>query len=122
MIYHFDYTYAYKPGDAAPGVVMEFGTYDAVTMEVRVNGRTAAQVPWREAGRVDLTPWLVEGSNRIDIEVMGSPRNLFGPFHQKGTHNVWVDWTYFNREGSRLEPNYVVKPYGLTSPINLFLT
>ncbi|BBH19433.1 hypothetical protein Back11_07780 [Paenibacillus baekrokdamisoli] len=122
IVYHFDYTYAYQPGVAAPSVLMEFGTYEAITMEVRVNGVTSAHVPWREANKVDLTPWISEGSNRIDVEVMGSPRNLFGPFHQKGTHNVWVDWTYFYREGARVEPNYVVRPYGLLSPINLFLT
>lgn len=122
IVYHFDYTYAYKPDDAAPKVLMEFGEYEAITIEVHVNGQSFAQVPWREVNTIDLTTSLIEGRNRIDVEVMGSPRNLFGPFHQKGSHNVWVDWTYFNRAGSRVEPNYVVKPYGLFSPINLFLS
>ncbi|ULL16915.1 hypothetical protein DVH26_22215 [Paenibacillus sp. H1-7] len=53
-----------------------------MTVEIRVNGETAGHVPWKAADGVDLTSNLQPGANRLDIEVMGSPRNMFVPFHE----------------------------------------
>lgn len=116
MIYHFNFNYSTNEGKKA---VLELGDYSAVTVEVRVNGNTAGHIPWRAANSLDITAFLKEGANKIDIEVMGSPRNLFGPFHQAGSNTLWTDWSSFRKEGAEYTPDYVVKPYGLIGQVNI---
>lgn len=118
ITYHFDLPYNLSEVPEHK-LILKIGDYSAVTIEVRINGQTAGHIPWQSAAALDMTAWLKSGNNTIDIEVMGSPLNLLGPFHQAGTHNVWVDWTFFSREGSRDQADYAVKPYGLLSPVHI---
>lgn len=117
MIYHYELHIAedYKSWKTE----MELGEYSAVTIEVRVNGTTAGHVPWKAANRVDLTHLLNAGANRIEIEVMGSPRNMLGPFHIASGEPSTTSWASFRREGSDYTPEYMVRPYGLFEPIKL---
>jgi len=117
MIYHFDFDYQSSSGGKA---VLELGDYSAVTAEVRVNGTAACHIPWRAANGIDITGFLADGINKIDIEVMGSPRNLFGPLHQAASTYMWTDWASFRREGGEYTPEYVVKPYGLFDQVNIY--
>ena len=118
IIYHYDFEYIGNPDRK---VVLELGKYNAVTVEVRVNDDTAGHIPWRSANGLDISRFVRCGANKIDIEVMGSPRNVFGPFHQNGTHNPWVDWEFFKRSDSRNTPGYVVSPYGLMEQACIFI-
>lgn len=117
IVYHLDFNYS---DDTAGKVFLELGSYSAVTVEVRVNGKTAGHIPWKAANRVELTGSLVKGKNLIDIEVMGSPRNIFGPLHQTDDKNPWTDWRSFRREDRQYTPNYIVKPYGLFGQVNIY--
>lgn len=123
MMYRYDFVNSVELIEQAKGcrVILELGNWEAVTVEVRINGRCAGHIPWRSADGIDITEYLLPGMNEIEIELAGSLRNLLGPFHQIGTHNPWVDWTFFQREGSRDDPGYFVKPYGLMLPVNLFV-
>jgi hypothetical protein len=117
IVYHFDFDYKEMADEE---VILELGEYSAVTIEVRVNGETVGHIPWRAANGLDIKKWLKPGRNRIDIEVMGSPRNLLGPLHQVSTSYDWVEANSFRREGAEYTPAYVVKPYGLFGQINVF--
>ncbi|UJF35599.1 hypothetical protein [Paenibacillus hexagrammi] len=117
MIYHFD---VQVEPEADSRIVLELGDYSAVTVEVRVNDRTAGHVPWRAANRLDVTPFMCDGRNRIDIEVMGSPRNMLGPFHQKAGDTSTTSWASFRKEGMDHTPAYQLRPYGLFGPIQLY--
>lgn len=110
MIYHAAYTHREAPGTRT---LLRLGDYSAVTVEVRVNGRTAGHVPWKAADGVDLTACLREGDNALEIEVMGSPRNMFGPFHQAGGDTQTTSWESFRCEGDAFTPAYHTQPYGL---------
>jgi hypothetical protein len=116
MVYHLDFNYSVEESMRS---VLELGDFSAVTVEVRVNGRTAGHIPWKAADGLDITPFLTGGSNRIDIEVMGSPRNMFGPFHlARGTEST-TSWASFRTEGKQFTPDYIVEPYGLMGQIQL---
>ena len=80
-------------------MILKIGDFSAVTIEVVVNGNKAGYIPWKDADGLDMNGLLEDGINRIDIEVMGSPRNLFGPFHQAVTNDNGVSWISFRREG-----------------------
>ncbi|WP_240421149.1 hypothetical protein [Paenibacillus periandrae] len=116
IVYHFVWDANLKTRERA---VLELGEYNAVTVEVRVNGVTAGYVPWRAANRIDITEYLEEGDNSIDIEVMGSPRNLFGPFHQVEGRSIFTNSGAFRCEGNDSVSEYVLKPYGLFGMVRI---
>ncbi|CAN7549640.1 glycosyl hydrolase [Paenibacillus sp. LjRoot56] len=117
IIYHFDVT---LDNHSMTRSVLELGEYSAVTIEVRVNGQTAGHVPWRAANRVDLTAYLNDGDNQIEIEVMGSPRNMLGPFHQISGDTSTTNWASFRKEGEGYTPEYKLRSYGLFGQIKLY--
>jgi hypothetical protein len=117
MIYHFEVDFELQKDQLA---LMELGEYSAVTIDIRVNDMPAGHVPWRDAGKLDITPLLVNGSNRVDIEVVGSPRNMFGPFHQARGKAMSTGWESFRTEGVEYTPDYIVHAYGLFEQIKIF--
>lgn len=120
IVYHFDFEYKAELDNLNSRAILELGEYNAVTVEVRVNGVGAGHIPWRCANSLDITRFLSNGTNLIDIEVMGSPRNLFGPFHQVAANIPWTTWMSFRREGPDYTPGYVVTPYGLMGQVNIY--
>ncbi|MDQ0875279.1 hypothetical protein QFZ77_003938 [Paenibacillus sp. V4I3] len=117
MIYHFD---VIVENNAISRTVLELGEYSAVTVEVRVNGKTAGHVPWRAANRLDLTEHLHDGDNQVEIEVMGSPRNMLGPFHHTAGDTSTTNWASFRKEGDDYTPEYKLRSYGLFDQIKLY--
>ncbi|MFD0671113.1 glycosyl hydrolase [Cohnella sp. GCM10027633] len=120
IVYHLAYECLELPG-AGSTMILELGDYRAVTIEVKVNGRHAGYVPWAATKQLDIGEWLVIGENSIDIEVVGSPRNLLGPLHQAATSYNWKEWWDYRREGIEYTPDYVVVPYGLMGQVHLKL-
>ncbi|MEI7027083.1 glycosyl hydrolase [Paenibacillus sp. y28] len=116
MIYEADYEHPPEPGVRA---VLELGDFSAVTVEVRINGMPAGQIPWKAADGLDVTSYLQAGRNKLEIEVMGSPRNMFGPFHQARGATATTNWGSFRTEGREYCAEYVVKPYGLNQQVKL---
>lgn len=116
MVYRFEFD-----ADLTDGlpIVMELGPYEAVTLNLNVNGRHGKAIPWRAAGTVELTEWLVQGRNRIDLEVVGSPRNLLGPLHVNRPDGSWLDWWTFHPTGKEYTAEYVLRPYGLMGEIRI---
>lgn len=110
MIYVLDYTHCSRENVE---VALRLGEYSAVTVEVRVNGQTAGHIPWRSVEELDLTRALRDGRNTIQIEVMGSPRNMLGPFHKPGSPGETVNWESFHYEGKDFTEEYLTQPYGL---------
>lgn len=118
MIYHYEFGYDKRQNAR---VFMTMGSYEAVTIKLHFNARYEQAIPWRAAGTVELTDWLAEGVNRLDVEVAGSPRNLLGPLHEAEPGSSWTDWWSFRTTGRDYTPDYWLLPYGLTGPIKLFL-
>jgi hypothetical protein len=108
MIYHAHYECAQvKP------TRLVLGDYDAVNVTITVNDQLAGHIPWRSVNGLEITPFLAVGDNRIDIEVMGSPRNMLGPLHRRPEHERWTGWDAFRRTGVRYTNDYVFWPWGL---------
>ncbi|MFC5467321.1 glycosyl hydrolase [Cohnella suwonensis] len=117
MIFHFDLEADLMDGHS---IVMELGPYEAVTLNFRINGSRWKPIPWRAAGTVDLTDGLNQGMNRIEVEVVGSPRNLLGPLHAARSDSSWIDWWSFHSTGEEHTEEYVLRPYGLMGEIRIY--
>lgn len=106
-------------GWEAGRVYLELQAYEAVCAGVTVNGHRI-EVPWRAASILDITGFLEDGCNSLVIEVTGSPRNLFGPFHLSDRKRSVTNDQCFRTEGSGYTEEYQVVPYGLLQPPRLY--
>lgn len=102
-------------------VYLQLGEYRATTVAVWINGRIAVHIPWRSANNVDITEFLHDGVNTIGIEVMGSPRNMMGPLHQKSGKRPWTDSRSFRTVGHEFTPDEVLVPLGLFGQVKLIV-
>lgn len=116
MIYKNTFDYSPHEGER---IELYVGEFSAVVIEVRVNGKTAGMIPWKAADGIDLTDFLQEGSNLLEVEVMGSPRNMFGPFHTAEGHPKTTSWGSFRTTGRAFTPDYIVHPYGIMGQMKL---
>ncbi|WP_168120777.1 glycosyl hydrolase [Paenibacillus sp. HB172176] len=116
MVYRHRFDCEPKDGSC---VRLYLGRHSAVTASIRVNGFEAGQIPWRSADGLDVTKWLHAGSNLLEIELVGSPRNLLGPFHDARENVIRTEWHNFRTEGEAYTPSYNVHPYGLFDGVRL---
>lgn len=86
---------------------------EAVSAAVRVNGKEAGKIPWRAALPVELTEYLQEGENNLELEVFSSPRNMLGPLHRSLRHDSGTGPESFRTEGADWTDSYVLWPWGL---------
>lgn len=77
----FDTTVSYRSGQQA---ILSVGRLDAALADVKVNGHLVSHL-YRAPLRVDLSEFLQDGENDLQIVLYGTNRNLLGPHHhQKG--------------------------------------
>ncbi len=93
---------------------IKFPEFSATGIVVLVNGNFSGITAWPEY-KVEITDQLVDGKNIIDIKLLGSRRNAFGPLHLNQDKPKWVG------PGSFVAPEvyqeeYKLVPYGLFSP------
>jgi len=96
--------------DGFKRAVLRFGELNAALAEVHVNGVVAgfALFPPYE---VDVTPLLKPGSNEIEIVLVGTLRNLFGPLHYAGGDPAWIGPETFS-DAAHWTDEYVLRPFG----------
>ncbi len=107
---------------AAAGVRVELGNWNGSVAEVVLDGRRAAILgwpPWR--ADVELAP----GTHELTVRVMGTPKNLFGAFHDPRTERPrppWPGhWTLFAELPPPPGAAYQVLDYGLFEPPSIIL-
>jgi hypothetical protein len=91
--------------------VLDIHNLRAAVAHVRVNGEHQGSVAWAPH-RVDVTPGLRPGENEIEIELVGTLRNLLGPHHLNGGDLLWTGPGEF-RDKSRWTDDYTLVPFGL---------
>ena len=100
--------------------VLEIHNLRAAVAHVAVNGRRVGTVAWPPY-RVDLGASLRPGENRIEIELVGTLRNLLGPHHLSGGDPARTGPTQF-RDKSRWTDDYILVPFGFGSATLVVLT
>lgn len=116
MIYHFTAP-AYHPSEGK--IVLTLGAHSAALVQVTVNGQTAGHLFGAGYNSLDITAFLKDGENSVDLRLVGTPRNLFGPLHQKYTGCTRISWADFRTKGIFYTPDYVLHPYGLMDQVRL---
>lgn len=102
-------------------VELRIPDFVATTVCVKVNGHKQ-NVPWRAASTVNITKYLLQGKNEIEIEVVSSPRNMLGPFHLAEGKTFNTHDESFRSMGSNAIDGYHVHPYGLYGAPKIYVT
>lgn len=83
-----------------------------IMYKVRVNGRPAGKILWRPF-ELELTEFLKAGRNELEIEVVSSRQNTFGPLHERdGEDFPYCGPNAFEDEDT-VKPEFSLFDYGL---------
>ncbi len=89
---------------------IKFDRLPSTVTKIKVNGADAGKVMWQPY-EVDISDYLIDGENEIEITVTGNLRNLLGPFHLADGENYWVAPKCFFHESpiwcNGLNPNWI---------------
>lgn len=100
-------------------VILNMGEYRASLIEITVNGTSAGVFFGKCRSSMDITPFLHQDGNILEIKVVGSPRNMYGPFHHPDNSCSRISWADFRAEGPDHCDNYILEPYGIMGQIIL---
>jgi hypothetical protein len=107
--------------DRVRSAILRLGKFSSVVVGVRVNGKPAGCIPWRSADGLDIAKLLRRGPNRIEIEVMGSPKNMLGPLHNAQGKTPWTFPRQFVPTGIEYTSDYILWPWGLMDQVRVEL-
>ncbi|MCD7817908.1 MAG: hypothetical protein LUH07_02500, partial [Lachnospiraceae bacterium] len=116
IVYHFSVP---KPEFAGKRIVLRMGDYRGTLAKVCINGKPAGALIGKAYDRLEIGKYLTAQENTLDIEIVGSPRNMMGPFHQSYTGCSRISWADFRTEGRFHCDGYVLEPYGLMGQITV---
>jgi hypothetical protein len=88
---------------------------------IGLNGREKKPLLWQsaEGWQVEVTDQVKRGSNTIEVEVVGTLRNTFGPLHHKAGDNlIWTGPAEFTDEANWTN-DYKFATYGLFGPLQI---
>ena len=100
-------------------LMLKLGEFRGALAVIRINGSEPLYA-LREAaipvqGLIDP-----DKENAVEIEIVGSLRNLLGPFHRSANVCSRISWEDFHPSGAAWTPQYVTEPMGLTGEVYLF--
>ncbi|MCP5525507.1 MAG: hypothetical protein H7A47_01705 [Verrucomicrobiales bacterium] len=114
------YHQAFEVTDASGRFVVRLPEWLGSVARVRVNAATAGRIiapPWE----CDVSGFIRPGSNRIDVEVVGTLKNTLGPHH--GSPGLGSAWPGMFQRGPNPGPppgaEYSLVGYGLFEPFVL---
>lgn len=114
------YTKEYDIDDLTAGYTLRPGAWEGTLAQVFVNGEKAGIVAW-EPYAFDLTPYLRKGRNRIEVRVVGSLKNLFGP-HYSRDKGIAGPWHWNNVPKQLPGSDYDQRDYGLAEDFEVVIS
>jgi hypothetical protein len=103
-------------------IYLELEKMNAVVIKVIINGRSAGLIGWHPL-KINITNYIKNGKNKIELEVVSSLRNLLGPHHNKLIKGGTKDWNWVGpgsfSDKYRWTDRYNFVPYGITGDVRL---
>ncbi len=111
--YSWDVSYSknYRIDDASARYALQLGKWNGTLAEVYVNDSKVGVVAYKPYN-FDLSPYLKQGNNKIEVRVVGSLRNLFGP-HYSGDRGITGPWHWNSVHRQDPGSDYNLVNYGL---------
>lgn len=105
MIYHFELQSRVEKAR------LRLGEVKGALAVARINGGNPIYIPWKSANNPAVV--LNKGDNILELEIVGTNRNLFGPLHQPYQLCSRIDWRDFRTEGGMTSEECILEPYGI---------
>ena len=99
---------------------LKLGKWDGTVADVRINGKNAGIIGWKPY-ELDISKYIADGTNEIEVVVFGSLKNLLGPHHNIRQRGIVTPWSFKN--APQIQPpgeKYDLENYGLFEPFRLF--
>ncbi|MBN1998442.1 hypothetical protein JW935_12865, partial [candidate division KSB1 bacterium] len=93
--------------------VVKLGEWDGTVAVVYVNGTQAGIIGWPPY-ELDISEWMKPGENSIKVTVIGSLKNVLGPFYNVDRRGIVTPWSFkYAPEQQPPGENYDLNIYGL---------
>jgi len=96
------------------------GKWNGTMAAVTVNGKAAGVIAYDPFG-LEIAKYLVAGKNKVDVEVIGSLKNLLGPHHGKHQPGLASPWHWRNIYSYPAGKDYDTYDYGLMEDFQLVM-
>ncbi len=92
-------------------IFLKLKSMDAIISNIKVNGYECGGIVWHPLS-VEITEFIQPGNNKIEIEMVGSCRNLLGPHHHNKRELIYLGPEHFN-DKEHWTDEYQFMPFGL---------
>ncbi|MDR2919764.1 MAG: hypothetical protein LBV72_10425 [Tannerella sp.] len=114
------YSKSYNITDISGTYLVKLGEWTGTVAEVYVNGAKAGIIAY-DPYQLNVTPYLKEGSNQIDVSVIGSLKNLLGPHYKNPAPGLASPWHWKNVDQPIAGADYQMMDYGLMEDFSLMV-
>jgi hypothetical protein len=114
----FKYSKTCRITDVAGSYFVKLGKWTGTVAEVYVNGTKAGMIGY-DPFQLNVTPYIKEGPNRIDVHVIGSLKNLLGPHYRNPAPGLASPWHWKGVSEAIPGTEYQMIDYGLMEDFNL---
>jgi hypothetical protein len=118
--YSWDVTYgkSYDIAAKSGSYAVQLGQWNGTVAEVHINGEKAGIISY-DPYRLNVTPYIREGNNRVEVTVIGSLANLLGPHYRNATPGLAAPGHWKNIHHPISAAEYRLMDYGLTEDFQL---
>lgn len=103
-------------------VLVKLNNWEGTVAEVRVNDTLAGVIGWQPF-ETDVTDFLKEGKNEVEVIVYGSLKNLLGPHHFVKREGIVTPWSFkFAPEEQPAGTDYHLLDYGLMEDFSIMVS
>ncbi len=116
--WNVSYSRNYRLDDPSARYSLKLGEWNGTVAEVYVNDKKAGIIAYQPY-EFDLTPYVEPGDNKIEVRVIGSLKNIFGPHYNSdiGINGPWHwDGVHKQAHGS----DYNLANYGLMENFSVY--
>ena len=106
-------TYAKTFNVSNPGNYrVQLGEWSGTVVAITVNGQQAGIIGF-EPYHLDVSKFIKPGANTVEVKVVGSNKNMIGPFHNKPAPGGVSPWSFLNVKSYPAGNDYDQLDYGL---------
>lgn len=116
--WEFSYSKEYEIEDLSRPYAVKLNDWAGTVCEVYVNGEKAGSIGF-DPYRLDVTEALKTGKNQVEVRVIGSHKNLLGPFYGNPAPGLTGPWHWRHSKGQVPAADYQMLDYGLFEDFDL---
>ncbi|MBK7103754.1 MAG: hypothetical protein IPH62_00515 [Ignavibacteriae bacterium] len=98
---------------------IKLNAWKGTVASIIVNGKDAGVIAL-DSDKLNVTEFLVNGNNQIDVKIIGSLKNLLGPHHKNPVPGLVSPWHWRGTVGYPSGKQYQLLDYGLFGDIKLY--